>query len=448
LTSSIFVKPASMPVYSVANTCLGSEVFFLNNSDFNPVNPPESWAWTFGEGSSSELSNPSHIYNNAGMYNTSLTVTYANKCSLSSIMPLEIYYNPEAEITNTDACINDAFELNADVISQSGNIVSYNWAIGDPITQESVLQNPQITISQTGEIPITLEVESEYSCKTKITDTITVHALPHAGFSPSRTWGAVPMWIDFTNNSEDAVSYLWDFGNGEFSTDENPYYIYADSGSYNVHLLSISEFGCEDDTTILIKSVVPVLDVILYDLRATVVGNYLQTRVYIINNGTLPVENLEMLLNLGDGKIYREVITYLAPSQVLDYQFTLEVWIADGKIPEVLCVEAIAPPFEGYSDSDLTNNTICNTDVENLKVLQPYPNPATDQITCEFILSETIDVEITLINGIGEQVYKNILKDKTGYTKLNISVKDFVPGVYFLQVLAGSEKASYKVEVQ
>jgi hypothetical protein len=69
-------------------------------------------------------------------------------------------------------------------------------------------------------------------------------------------------------------------------------------------------------------------------------------------------------------------------------------------------------------------------------------------LTCEFILSELGDVEITLINSLGELVYKNELQDKNGYNKLNINVKDFVQGVYFLQVRAGGEKQSFKVEVQ
>jgi hypothetical protein len=126
----------------------------------------------------------------------------------------------------------------------------------------------------------------------------------------------------------------------------------------------------------------------------------------------------------------------------------MEVWIADAKVPAVVCAEAIAPAYEGHTDNDLSNNTICNTDVESLRVFQPYPNPVSDNLTCEFILSELGDVEITLINSLGELVYKNELQDKNGYNKLNINVKDFVQGVYFLQVRAGGEKQSFKVEVQ
>lgn len=56
--------------------------------------------------------------------------------------------------------------------------------------------------------------------------------------------------MQFTNTSEDAVSYLWDFGDGFTSTSENPSHIYTVAGNYNVTLTSMNSDGCEDAQTV------------------------------------------------------------------------------------------------------------------------------------------------------------------------------------------------------
>ena len=61
--------------------------------------------------------------------------------------------------------------------------------------------------------------------------------------------------VIFTNKSIDAVNYIWHFGDGETSTDENPQHEYAEVGNYTVMLIAINEFGCADTITkmVLVK---------------------------------------------------------------------------------------------------------------------------------------------------------------------------------------------------
>lgn len=42
--------------------------------------------------------------------------------------------------------------------------------------------------------------------------------------------------VEFANKSLNATSYLWDFGNGETSNQENPTVFYYQSGQYNISL--------------------------------------------------------------------------------------------------------------------------------------------------------------------------------------------------------------------
>lgn len=49
----------------------------------------------------------------------------------------------------------------------------------------------------------------------------------------------------FNNQSTGALSYYWDFGDGNTSTEENPRHLYQEAGTYEV-TLTVSAFGFQD----------------------------------------------------------------------------------------------------------------------------------------------------------------------------------------------------------
>jgi len=55
-------------------------------------------------------------------------------------------------------------------------------------------------------------------------------------FSGSPLAGVYPFKVTFYNYSVNADSYVWDFGDGSTSTEENPSHYYADEGQYSVVL--------------------------------------------------------------------------------------------------------------------------------------------------------------------------------------------------------------------
>ncbi len=62
-----------------------------------------------------------------------------------------------------------------------------------------------------------------------------------------------PCQVCFTNNSANATSYLWDFGNGQTSTEQHPCVTYTARGNYNVNLTAFR--GSETHTTLQILAV-------------------------------------------------------------------------------------------------------------------------------------------------------------------------------------------------
>lgn len=72
---------------------------------------------------------------------------------------------------------------------------------------------------------------------------------PVASFTVYSTNVTVNDEISFTNTSENAYSYKWNFGDGsEESTSESPYYTYTSEGTYTVSLTAYSEDGTQENT--------------------------------------------------------------------------------------------------------------------------------------------------------------------------------------------------------
>lgn len=77
---------------------------------------------------------------------------------------------------------------------------------------------------------------------------------PTAGFS----YSADPtdqLKVVFTNQSESATDFTWDFGDGNTSDEENPSNTYSDFGKYSVTMMATDKLGVSSDTTIEIEVV-------------------------------------------------------------------------------------------------------------------------------------------------------------------------------------------------
>ncbi|MDX9848520.1 MAG: PKD domain-containing protein [Tenuifilaceae bacterium] len=63
--------------------------------------------------------------------------------------------------------------------------------------------------------------------------------------------------VHFTNHSENAVNFFWDFGNGDKSNLENPTYTYSSSGTYDVTLTVYGVNNINDTKTLTLVLVEP-----------------------------------------------------------------------------------------------------------------------------------------------------------------------------------------------
>jgi len=152
---------------------------------------------------------------------------------------------PLASFTSSDTsgCSPHAVHF----INTSTNGVNYYWDLGDGNT--STLENPTNLYLNPGSYTVKLVVEDGNNNADSITmpDFIKVKGKPHADFSVSvNTICASTSAIQFNDNSTDAVSWLWDFGDGDTSTLQNPAHLYTLGGLYDVKLVVSNDDGCGD----------------------------------------------------------------------------------------------------------------------------------------------------------------------------------------------------------
>lgn len=76
---------------------------------------------------------------------------------------------------------------------------------------------------------------------------ITVYELPEPEFTTSPKYVMLPdQPVQFFNSTRNGNTYIWDFGDGEYSTQLNPYHQYTKEGIYDVKLIAFSSQMCAD----------------------------------------------------------------------------------------------------------------------------------------------------------------------------------------------------------
>jgi PKD repeat protein len=112
--------------------------------------------------------------------------------------------------------------------------------------------NPSAVYNSAGTYNVTLIAFSTYGNDTLyMPDYVTVNPLPQANFIAANTNIQLPGAIAlFTNNSQNSSAYIWNFGDGALSTDQDPYHIYTSAGNFTVSLIA-SNGLCPSDTLIM-----------------------------------------------------------------------------------------------------------------------------------------------------------------------------------------------------
>ena len=230
-----------------------------------------------------------------------VTGTALNGCKTSDTILVERYLPPLATIDNdTSVCYGKSIDISA----YGGD--SYEWNTGE--------STQSISVSPLEETTYQVEVSNKEGCTSDKSIKVSVDPLP------------IPIWsfkefqdsVVFTNSSQLADSYMWDFGDGKSSSDENPYHIYDTSGSYTVTLSAINECGSVDSSFTLNVVVPQSGSVNINDAMGNITVYPIPTRdvlLFTLTNqlfGTLNMEVIDVTGRVVHSKQYEKSATEIS----------------------------------------------------------------------------------------------------------------------------------------
>ncbi len=268
--------------------CDSTVINFVNNSS--------AWTtiydWSFGDGTSSNMTTPEHIYRNFTSsdvdYKTLLKVTTVNGCTdtISTNVRIHPYVKADFAIDPSEGC--SPFILDVEAVSYPG-IGIYNWDFDNGNTPsginpvaETYLNSSGITDNYLIELSV---IDVTGNCHDTLTIPINVFSEAKADFTPMDDIDCNPFDITFDGTPAfNALLYNWDFGDGASSNSQNPFHSFVNTTDaivpYTVSLEVTSADGCTHDTS----TTVSVYPYVLADFDINIVNGCSPFEVQITNN--------------------------------------------------------------------------------------------------------------------------------------------------------------------
>ncbi|MBK7029366.1 MAG: PKD domain-containing protein [Bacteroidales bacterium] len=265
----VTIKPLPVTDFSFQSACQDNPAQFSPSGMAIPT--IASWYWSFGDGGSSTLQSPSHVYTFAGTYTVTLTVTDTAGCENQRSHPIIIVPLPLVNFDfSSPACDDQQIQFTDLTTSAAGYVTRWFWDFGDGTTQ--VINFPATasvshTYAQSGTFNVTLTVKSSDSCSNLQTKTLTILPKPTALFSHGAACqGAAVSFTDLSlsNTTSGISNWQWDFGDpgsgsSNQSSQQNPIHNFNTAGTYTVRLIAIISGGCSDTVTSTVNVTPPPL---------------------------------------------------------------------------------------------------------------------------------------------------------------------------------------------
>ncbi len=231
---------------SQAGECINSNGFnFSINETFSPT---AIINWTFAGGNPATFTGstpPNVVFNTTGSHAITVNITDAG-CSASGSSSIDIYPEPVAAFNGTN--LSGCSPITSTILANTTQVPAgstYTWDLGDATT--SSLTTVQHSYDA-GQYTVSLTVTTANGCIDTETATnyINVQASPIAGFSTSRVeLDLLYPSLGVNSTATDAITSVFNFGDGSSITGFSANHTYADTGSYIIQQI-VSSGACYD----------------------------------------------------------------------------------------------------------------------------------------------------------------------------------------------------------
>jgi gliding motility-associated-like protein len=242
--SNTIIHPVPHANFNVTDHCLNDSTHFLNTTTIS-IDSVSAWTWNLGDGTISTDENPDHYYLHSGTFIVNLSAITLFGCSNSIADTLSVFDSPTAGFMSDGVCLEDTTKI-YNTSHSNTTITNQEWDLGDGSVSSTL--NIAHTYNAPGTYNVKLHVTDQNGCEDEYLSSVEIYPTPAADFTSGELECDLSP-VHFKNESSDGVTWLWDFGDGNFSNEINPSHIFMNRGKYEVRLFATSDKGCVDSVS-------------------------------------------------------------------------------------------------------------------------------------------------------------------------------------------------------
>ncbi|HYK55589.1 MAG TPA: PKD domain-containing protein, partial [Flavisolibacter sp.] len=212
----VHIKPP-IANFAINATCVNKLEFDFADASIGA----QTWSWDFGDGATSTIKNPRHVYSDYGTYTVTLTVTNDTCSSTIKKKAYVFNENPDFRVSDTAVCKKNTIQFFA-IVADPLRFRNYLWDFGDGTRWNSADHNSGGNANHyypnPGWYTVTLTTRDINHCVTVVSKRIRING-PKANFSALNTNGCKGLTTTFNDLSQsdgvnNIVNKTWDFGDG------------------------------------------------------------------------------------------------------------------------------------------------------------------------------------------------------------------------------------------
>jgi PKD repeat protein len=418
------------------------KVWFINQSV--PISPNVHFIWKFGDGTSSTDINPSHVYQQDGVYTVCLVMESGNNCRKEFCKQIEV------RCSQPPACNFEVkFDFRRDTLNPlkvyftnntivPSNAAQYLWTFGDG--SSSTERNPVHTYAAPGAYKVCLKVRISNDCVRDACKEINLQPPPpNCNVQAKFVWRRDSLhWnkIWFANLSQPIPNIwrtAWSYGDGSGSQDFNSVHVYQQPGKYYVCLKVQSLNGCIStycDSVIVRRAVN--CDTVKVKFEYT--RN--QDKPYIISFraiGNVPiVQQTWTIMKLSNVQVFPPPMPVLINANNPTYTFKDSGWymvclyaITANNCKKTYCEKIYVP--HGQNGRMITGG------------IPVYPNPANRLVRLDVDLQAPMLLQVRVLDGRGAPKMQFVSPGRIGTNNLAIPVERLSSGMYVVEIRYGNQ---------
>jgi PKD repeat protein len=164
------------PDFTFTDACMGNANSFTNTTSVNGGSFSNSW--TFGDGATSTVLSPSHVYSSFGSFSVLLVTTADSGCVDSIRKTVSVFEVPIANYRADSVCLGETTNFQNQTNTGTFVVQSWNWNLGDGTTDNAI--SPNHVYANAGIYTTSLIVITTNGCSDTMAKTVKVNALPDA----------------------------------------------------------------------------------------------------------------------------------------------------------------------------------------------------------------------------------------------------------------------------